>query len=742
MNRNKVKEMIQFSFYKNIQNKWFILFNLISLVSAIIMLNWSSISSIFKQQDELEPFEIAILDSENLIFEDFYNELKDMSDFEITQITENNYTAENIPDDFAIIEVLPNADEIFQTSIISKEGINTTIYNPMLEALTKVRNNLLLEKYDVTSTELAAFQKELTVNRIMLSVNAEDSTTKELIKLFSSALTYLLTILIFTKMANEIAQEKQSKSSEYVLTTVSAKEYLFAKIFSNIAILLIQGLFLFVYYFIAITISNLINIAVTDLTIDSGILNIGLSLDVILYILALIGYNILNLILLCIIQATLSAKTSSTSEAGNTVSLLTFLMMGAYIATVYLITPYTKVNLFLNIISCLPILSAYFIPALMVIGQAQIWQIILSFLFLILGIPFTFNYCAKIFKNGILDYTKMKKKTEKQDILNLFLTKRKIKHLGFVVGLSILLYIGSQTLFSLLFQFTFPTLFKSIFNETEITLITQILLQIISLGLASAFVFTYCEKHDNKIKNTFITNSDNSNKKLFLPIHSRIKIILITLFFVFALQVFLSLILYPALGLDYNITDMFEVNYESSLLTKLILIIALAVIPAVFEELFFRKALINFTLPYGKKFALIFSSLLFGLIHMNLSQGLFAFIMGLVFGSIYLFTNDIKIPIIIHFINNGFAALTMILPEYGVVIVSLILLIVLLSGFIQLIKLLIKKSSREKLLALCKTPVDLNSFSKRYQYLFTDFTFDVALVLVVLMSLLTENLLR
>jgi len=539
-------------------------------------------------------------------------------------------------------------------------------------------------------------------------------------------------------MASEIAQEKQSKSSEYILTTVSAKEYLFAKIFSNIAILLIQGLFLFVYYFIAVAISNLLRVATTDLTLSTGLLNMGLTSDVIFYILALLGYSVLNLILLCIIQATLSAKTSSTSEAGNTVSLLTFLMMAAYIATVYLITPYSKVNLFLGILSCLPILSAYFIPALMVIGQASVWQIILSFVLLIGIIPFIFQRCAKSFKNGILDYTKKKKEKQKTDIQTLFLTKRKMKHLGFVVGLAILLYIGSQTFLSLLFQFTFPTLLKPIFNETEITLIMQILLQIISLGFSAAFVFSYCER--NTVQNN--TTNSSAPEKTTINTTTKTKLILITVFFVFALQVFLSLVLYPALGLDYNITDMFEVNSESSLLTKIILVLALAVTPAIFEELFFRKALIDFTLPYGKKFALIFSSLLFGLLHMNLSQGLFAFIIGLAFGSIYLYTKNIKIPMLIHFINNGFAALIMILPESGTIIASGILLVVLIAGFIQLIKILIQPASRKKLFSLCKTSVDLNSFSKRYQYLFTDFTFDIAILLVGLMSILTENILR
>jgi len=84
----------------------------------------------------------------------------------------------------------------------------------------------------------------------------------------------------------------------------------------------------------------------------------------------------------------------------------------------------------------------------------------------------------------------------------------------------------------------------------------------------------------------------------------------------------------------------------------------------------------------------------------------------------------------------------MILPESGTIIASGILLVVLIAGFIQLIKILIQPASRKKLFSLCKTSVDLNSFSKRYQYLFTDFTFDIAILLVGLMSILTENILR
>lgn len=739
MNNAKVKEMIKFSFYKNIQNKWFILFNIISLISIVILLNWNSIGNLFRTETKNEPFKLAILDNSNLIYDNLMNELTNNATFEIERINENTYTAENIPDDFAIIEIIPDEAEAFKTSIISKEGISNTIYVQITDVLYQLRNHLFSQKYNINAEELAILQSNLSINRVMLGVEAENSNSKEAIKLFSSALTYLITIMIFSKMANEIAQEKQSKSSEYILTTVSSKEYLFAKIFSNIAILLIQGLLLLVYYFIAVGIMSIINIATTDLTLSTGFMAKEFSLDTVFYILALLIYNILNLILLCIIQATLSAKTASTSEAGNTVSLLAFIMMITYITTVYLITPYTKVSTALYVISCLPVLSAYFVPAMMVIGQATILQILLSLTILLITIPLTFNACSKIFKNGILDYTKVKKKKnpDKDSRINDFLIKRKMKNIGFVVGIAILIYIGSQTILSLLGNFLLPTLLGNILTETDITLILQILIQILSLGLSSAFVLAYCNHDKEKT-----TNFSQITAKTTVTTPQKVKIVFMTLFIIFVLQILLSILIYPKIGLNYDVTDMFDINAESSILSKIILIVAMAIIPGIFEELFFRKAIIDFTAPYGKNFALLFSALLFGIIHMNLSQGLFAFIIGILFGIIYLYTNDIKLTMFIHFLNNGYAALAMILPENTIFLITLILLVFLMIGFVFLVLTFTNENSRNRIRTRLHASLSLKTVGTKYKYIFYDYIFDISILLIFIMSLLTENLLR
>lgn len=75
------------------------------------------------------------------------------------------------------------------------------------------------------------------------------------------------------------------------------------------------------------------------------------------------------------------------------------------------------------------------------------------------------------------------------------------------------------------------------------------------------------------------------------------------------------------------------------------------------EELIFRKQIIDHTKRFGEKSAILFSALAFGLFHMNLFQFFYAFGVGLLFGYIYIRTNDIKYTIFLHMILNLFGGI-------------------------------------------------------------------------------------
>lgn len=69
------------------------------------------------------------------------------------------------------------------------------------------------------------------------------------------------------------------------------------------------------------------------------------------------------------------------------------------------------------------------------------------------------------------------------------------------------------------------------------------------------------------------------------------------------------------------------------------------------EELLYRGFIMKSLERYGKTFAILISSMLFGLMHTNLTQSLFAMLVGLILG--YVATNySIKWAILLHMLNN------------------------------------------------------------------------------------------
>ena len=69
------------------------------------------------------------------------------------------------------------------------------------------------------------------------------------------------------------------------------------------------------------------------------------------------------------------------------------------------------------------------------------------------------------------------------------------------------------------------------------------------------------------------------------------------------------------------------------------------------EEILFRGLVLRSLQPYGKKFAIVISSLLFGLFHGNLMQAPFAFMVGLVMGYVAM-EYHIGWAVALHLINN------------------------------------------------------------------------------------------
>lgn len=84
-------------------------------------------------------------------------------------------------------------------------------------------------------------------------------------------------------------------------------------------------------------------------------------------------------------------------------------------------------------------------------------------------------------------------------------------------------------------------------------------------------------------------------------------------------------------------------------------IFLVAVLPAICEEFLHRGILLQGIKHIGFKKAIVISSLLFALIHFNVQQVFYAFIIGLILGFVAVVSKNIYPAMIIHFVNNAVA---------------------------------------------------------------------------------------
>ncbi|WP_455501474.1 CPBP family intramembrane glutamic endopeptidase [Gemmiger sp.] len=93
--------------------------------------------------------------------------------------------------------------------------------------------------------------------------------------------------------------------------------------------------------------------------------------------------------------------------------------------------------------------------------------------------------------------------------------------------------------------------------------------------------------------------------------------------------------------------------------------LALCVMPAVAEELLFRGAFQGLMRPCGSAAAIFAPALLFGLLHLDLAQGLTAFACGVFLGWLAERSGSILPGMLLHLVNNILAFLTIYLRYYA-----------------------------------------------------------------------------
>ncbi len=173
----------------------------------------------------------------------------------------------------------------------------------------------------------------------------------------------------------------------------------------------------------------------------------------------------------------------------------------------------------------------------------------------------------------------------------------------------------------------------------------------IASSITTIIVIIYLAKRYTKKLNFQIpmTVKGNWNYKTILITF----IIFLGLNFIFSLLFSgINLLLQP---LGYQLVD-YATRFEPKNNIDLILqLLSICIIAPIFEEIFFRGIVLHGLKPYGNGFAIIISSLFFGMMHGSLLHNISMFICSLALGYLAIKTQSIIPGIIVHFLNNVLA---------------------------------------------------------------------------------------
>lgn len=185
----------------------------------------------------------------------------------------------------------------------------------------------------------------------------------------------------------------------------------------------------------------------------------------------------------------------------------------------------------------------------------------------------------------------------------------------------------------------------SFLKEDALDLIFTVIIQVFIMFLLPLFAIKLLKK--KTFKQTF--NDFNVRKVSFNVILLSVLIGVCAFFLTIAVSSFFSSIIS---FFGYERTPSVGGSGVMSLESFLIGIVTIAILPAVFEEFAHRGFLMSGYSSLGLKRAVVLSSIMFGLMHLNINQVFYATIIGFLMAITVVMSKSIIPAIIIHFLNN------------------------------------------------------------------------------------------
>lgn len=407
--------LTKMSLKKKVGSKWFLVTNIILALIIIGIINIKSIIKFFGG-DFSDNKIIYVIDNAG-VYDYFSETLKQLDEDKLLEINKSSKSKDELTKNLEnkeIVIVLNSDNKEYLTSeIISNEKIDNTIYQEITNALNISKSTKGMIEANINPNVLTNITSPTNVERTILSAKNSVDENMDLImnSVFPTVILpfFMLVVFLVQMVGGEICEEKTTRSMEIIISNVSPKVHLFSKVLASNLFVIMQGLLLVLYSTIGLIINKIVTgvsslnlltslVGNIDLSIITTKLLVLIPITLILMLLSFIAYAILSGIL-----ASMTVNIEDFNQLQTPVMLIS--VVGYYLAV--------SASLFngstiIHILSYIPFLSAFLSPTLYIIGEISIFEMLISIALMLLFIYILLNKGLKIYKNGILNYSKDK----------------------------------------------------------------------------------------------------------------------------------------------------------------------------------------------------------------------------------------------------------------------------------------------------------------------------------------------
>lgn len=410
------------SLKKKIKTKWFLLANIILAVVIVGLINMDSIISFFGG-DFNDTTEIVILDNTGYVSESFKKNLDDTNtmlsndyktEFELYKKNESELNKYLEDTDKIAVVFNKDSETYLKAKIISEQKIDSLYYQMLVQALNTTKTQVAMSLTSIDLEELNKISSPIELERIILdseAKNEDESMAMIMGTVFPTVILpfFMLVVFLVQMLGSEINEEKSTRSMEIIISNVSPKTHFFSKIVASNLFVITQGVLLIAYALIGLLIRNSLDVsAASGLTDTIGQLWNTLSTSGIVDKLSYIIPLTLVLMLLSFLAYSLVAGIL----ASMTVNVEDFQQIQTPIMLISLLAYYLAImagmfegSILIKVLSYVPFISCLLSPALLVIGQITIIDVVISILVLVIFNFVAIKYGLKIYKIGILNYS-------------------------------------------------------------------------------------------------------------------------------------------------------------------------------------------------------------------------------------------------------------------------------------------------------------------------------------------------